>query len=268
MARALEGKSAIITGGGSGMGRSTSLLFAQEGAAIVVADVNDEGGMSTAAQIEDLGGRATFVHTDTSDENAVVSLVAHAAQTFGRVDSMVTAAGISYANYVEGDQETDPFLNPAAGSILTKPTERWQKVLDVNLTGVMVCAREAAKQMIAEEHGGTIVNFSSIAAYSPSPVIADYCVSKVGVIMLTRCLALELGPHEIRVNAVAPGPIETAMTASLRSTGALQTRGGSLPLGRMAKPEEVSNAILFLSTEQSSYITGKTLGVDGGTNTV
>ena len=268
MAGALEGKVSIITGGGSGMGRSTALMFAREGAAIAVADVNDEGGHATAAQIEDLGGQAKFVHTDTSEEAAVVALVAETATTFGRVDSMVTAAGISYANYVEGDKATDPFLNPSVGSILTKPTERWQKVLDVNLTGVMVCCREAAKQMIAEGHGGTIVNFSSIAAYSPSPSIADYCVSKVGVIMLTRCLAAELGPHDIRVNAVAPGPIETAMTESLRSSGALQLQGGSLPLGRMAKPEEVSNAILFLSSDQSSYVTGKTLGVDGGTNTV
>ena len=268
MPGALDGKVSIVTGGGSGMGRSTALLFAQEGAAIAVADVNAEGGRATAAQIEDLGGKATFIETDTSDEQAVISLVAETARTLGRVDSMVAAAGISYANYVEGDQETDPFLNPAGASMLVKPTERWQRVLDVNLTGVMLSAREAAKQMIAEGHGGTIVTFSSIAAYGPSPAIADYCVSKVGVIMLTRCLAAELGPHGIRVNSVAPGPIETPMTESLRSTGALQSQGGALPLRRMGHPEEIADAVLFLSSDRSSYITGKTLGVDGGTNTV
>ena len=265
---ALDGKVSIITGGGSGMGRSTALRFAAEGAAVAVADVNDEGGRGTVSRIEDLGGRASFVHTDTSDEQAVVALVAETARAYGRVDSMVAAAGISFANYVEGDRETDPFLNPAAATILTKPTERWQRVLDVNLTGVMLCAREAARQMIAEEHGGAIVTFSSIAAYGPSPGIMDYCVSKVGVIMLTRCMAAEFGPYGIRVNSVAPGPIETPMTESLRETGALQAQGGALPLGRMAKPEEVSNAVLFLTSDESSYITGKTLGVDGGTNTV
>ena len=265
---ALDGKVSIITGGGSGMGRATALRFADEGAAVAVADVNDEGGRGTVALVEDLGGRASFIHTDTSDEEAVVSLVAETARAFGRVDSMVAAAGISFANYVEGDRETDPFLNPAAAGILAKPTERWQRVLDVNLTGVMLCAREAARQMIAEEHGGTIVTFSSIAAYGPSPGIMDYCVSKVGVIMLTRCMAAEFGPHGIRVNSVAPGPIDTPMTASLQETGALQAQGGALPLGRMARPEEVSNAVLFLTSDESSYITGKTLGVDGGTNTV
>ena len=265
---ALEGKVSIITGGGSGMGRTTALRFAAEGAAVAVADVNGEGGEGTVALVEDLGGRAAFIHTDTSDEEGVRALVAETARVFGRVDSMVAAAGISYANYVEGDRETDPFRNPDVATILNKPTERWQRVIDVNLTGVMLCGREAARQMIAEGHGGTIVTFSSIAAYAPSPGIMDYCVSKVGVIMLTRCMAAEFGPHGIRVNSVAPGPIETPMTESLRDTGALQAQGGALPLRRMAKPEEVSNAVLFLSSDESSYVTGKTLGVDGGTNTV
>ena len=263
-----DGKVAIITGGGSGMGRSSCLLFAGEGAAIVVADVHDGGGRQTVAQVEDLGGRAHFVHTDTSDEAAVISLVQEAAKTFGRVDTMVTAAGISYANFIEKDETTDPFRHPEAGFILNKPTERWRKVLDVNLTGVMICAREAAKQMIAEGHGGAIVNFASIAGYAPSSTIADYCVSKAGVIMLTKCLAAEVGRYGIRVNAVAPGPIETGMTASLIEMGRLQQQAASLPLGRIAKPEEVAAVVLFLASEAASYITGKTIGVDGGTYTV
>ncbi len=268
MAGELEGKVSIITGGGSGMGRSTALMFAREGAAVAIADVNDEGGEATAAKIEDLGGQAAFIHTDTSSESDVLNVVSETVGKFGRLDSMVTAAGISYANYLEGDEETDPFLHPENATILGKSTERWQKVIDVNLTGVMLCAREAARQMVAEGHGGTIVNFSSIAAYGPSPGIMDYCVSKVGVIMLTRCFAVEFGPYGIRVNAVAPGPIETPMTQSLRDKGQLQAQGGGLPLGRMAKPEEVSEAVLFFTSDRSSYVTGKTLGVDGGTNTV
>ncbi len=267
MAGQLDGKVAIVTGGGSGMGRATSLLFAREGAAIVVADIQDEGGQRTVAQIEDLGGKASFIHTDTANEDQIVAMVQHAAKTFGRVDALVTAAGISYANFVEKDESTDPFLHPEQATMLTKSTARWQKVLDVNLTGVMISAREAAKQMIAEGHGGTIVNFASIAAFNPSPGIADYCVSKVGVVMLTKCFAAELGPRGIRVNAVAPGPIDTAMTQSLIESGRLQQQAKMLPLGRIAQPEEVANVILFLSSEASSYITGKTIGVDGGTNT-
>ena len=264
----LDGKVAIVTGGGSGMGRSTSVIFAREGAAVVVADINDEGGRQTAAQIEDTGGRATFVHTDTAKEDQIIKLVQAAAKAYGRVDAMVTAAGISYANFIEKDESTDPFRHPEAGSILNKPTERWQKVLDVNLTGVMICAREAARQMIAEGHGGTIVNFASIAAYGPSQTIADYCVSKAGIVMLTKCLAAEVGRFGIRVNAVAPGPIETGMTRSLIEMGRLQQQAASLPLGRIAQPEEVANVVLFLCSEGSSYITGKTIGVDGGTYTV
>ena len=264
----LDGKVAIVTGGGSGMGRSTSVIFAREGAAVVVADINDEGGRQTVAQIEDTGGRATFVHTDTAKEDQIIKLVQAAAKAYGRVDAMVTAAGISYANFIEKDESTDPFRHPEAGSILNKPTERWQKVLDVNLTGVMICAREAARQMIAEGHGGTIVNFASIAAYGPSQTIADYCVSKAGIVMLTKCLAAEVGRFGIRVNAVAPGPIETGMTRSLIEMGRLQQQAASLPLGRIAQPEEVANVVLFLCSEGSSYITGKTIGVDGGTYTV
>lgn len=261
-------KVAIITGGGSGMGRASSLLFAQEGAAIAVADLNEEGGQQTVAMIEQAGGRACFIHTDTADESSIIRLVAQTAETYGRVDAMVTAAGISYSNFVENDESTDPWLNPKEGLILNKSTERWQKVLDVNLTGAMICGREAARQMIAEKHGGTIVNFASIAGYAPAPTIADYCVSKAGVVMLTKCMAAELGRAGIRVNAVAPGPIETGMTQSLMDLGRLQKQAESLPLGRIAQPEEVANVVLFLSTDGASYITGKTIGVDGGTYTI
>ena len=268
MAGELEGRVSIITGGGSGMGRSTALMFAREGAAVAVADVNNEGGEATAAQIEDLGGNALFVHTDVSSEQDVVNAVAETAGRFGQLDSIVTAAGISYANYLEGDDDTDPFLHPEESTSLKKPTEHWQKVIDVNLTGVMLCAREAARQMVNEGHGGTIVNFASTAAYNPNPTMMDYCVSKAGVVMLTRCFAVEFGPHGIRVNAVAPGPIETPMLARVH-----RARGGpegwrSLPLGRTAQPEEVAELVLFFTSDRSSYVTGKTLGVDGGTNTV
>ncbi len=268
MAGELEGRVAIVTGAGSGMGRATALMFAGEGAAVAIADVNDEGGEQTAAQIEDLGGDSLFVHTDVSSEQDVVKAVAETAGKFGRLDSMVAAAGISYANYVEGDDDTDPFLHPEAGVSLNKPTEQWQKVIDVNLTGVMLCAREAARQMVNEGHGGTIVNFASILSYNPSPTLMDYCVSKAGVVMLTRCFAVEFGPHGIRVNAVAPGPIETPMLERVSRASGGRGQGGHLPLQRTARPEEVAEAVLFFTSERSSYVTGKTLGVDGGTNTI
>ena len=264
----MAGKTAVVTGGGSGMGRATSILFAREGAAVVVADVDDAGGLKTVAEIHAFGGRAAFVQTDTSAEPQVVALMRSAADRFQRLDALVACAGISYANAVERDASTDPFRNPDAGFILSKPTARWQRVLDVNLTGVMLCNREAARQMIAEGHGGTIVNFASIAAYAPVPTIADYCVSKAGVVMLTKCFASEVGRAGIRVNAVAPGPIETGMTQSLLELGRLQKQGAALPLGRTAQPEEVASVVLFLCSDDSSYITGKTIGVDGGTYTI
>ena len=264
----MNDKVAIVTGGGSGMGRATSVLFAQEGAAVAVADLNDDGGQETVDMIEAAGGQALFVHTDTADESSIVNLVEKTADTFGRVDSMITAAGISYSNFMEKDESTDPWKHPEEGLMLNKSTERWQKILDVNLTGVMICAREAARQMIAEKHGGSIVNFSSIAGYAPVPTIADYCVSKAGVVMLTKCLAAELGRSDIRVNAVAPGPVETGMTQSLIDLGQLQKQAKGLPLGRIAKPEEVASVVLFLASDGASYITGKTIGVDGGTYTV
>lgn len=264
----MKDKVAIITGGGSGMGRATSLLFAREGAAVAVADLNATGGQQTVEMIKAVGGKACFIHTDTADESSVVHLVKKTADIYGRVDSMITAAGISYSNFMEKDESTDPWKNPDEGLILNKSTERWQKILDVNLTGVMVCAREAARQMISEGHGGTIVNFASIGGYKPIPTVADYCVSKAGVVMLTKCLAVELGQSEIRVNAVAPGPIETGMTQSLIDLGRLQTQAEALPLGRIGQPEEVASVVLFLASDGASYITGKTIGVDGGTYTV
>ena len=128
-------KVAIVTGGGSGMGRASSVLFAQEGAAVAVADLNEDGGQQTVAMIEQAGGRASFIHTDTGDESSIIQLVEQTVATYGRVDAMVTAAGISYSNFMEKDEATDPWLNPGEGLILNKSTERWQKVLDVNLTG-------------------------------------------------------------------------------------------------------------------------------------
>ena len=237
MAGELEGRVSIVTGGGSGMGRATSLLLAREGAAVAIADVNDEGGEATAAQIEDLGGESLFVHTDTSSEQDVVNAVAETAGRFGKLDSIVTAAGISYAKYLEGDDDTDPFLHPVeAGSSLHRPTEFWQKVIDVNLTGVMLCAREAARQMVAEGHGGTIVNFASTAAYSPSPIMTDYCVSKAGVVMLTRCFAVEFGPHGIRVNAVAPAPSRRPCWRGCTGLAAVLRPGAPCPLGARPSP--------------------------------
>lgn len=264
----MKDKVAIVTGGGSGMGRATSLLFAQEGAAVAVADLNDISGQQTVEMIEAAGGRASFIHTDTADEKSIVNLVKQTVGAYGRLDSMITAAGISYSNFMEKDESTDPWKNPEEGLVLNKSTDRWQKILDVNLTGVMICAREAARQMISEGHGGTIVNFASIGGYRPIPTVADYCVSKAGVVMLTKCLAVELGQSEIRVNAVAPGPIETGMTQSLIGLGRLQKQAEGLPLGRIGKAEEVASVVLFLASDGASYITGKTIGVDGGTYTV
>ena len=266
----LDGRVAVVTGGGSGMGRATCVRFAEEGADVIVADLNDEGGLATVREVEALGRRAFFQRVDTTDEPAVVALMQAAAERLGRLDVCVAAAGISYASYLAGDEETDPFINPEAGLLLNKPTSSWQKVLDVNLTGVMLTNREAARAMIALGHGGTIVNFASEAAYRPSDRLQDYNVSKAGVVMLTKCLAIELAPHDIRVNAIAPGAHVTPMLESQLQARREAGLGDwdATPLGRAGEPREAANVVLFLASEQSSFVTGKTIGSDGGNYTI
>ena len=259
----LEGKVAIVTGGASGIGRATSLRFAAEGAAVVVSDLNPSRGGETVAAIKEAGGRAVFVEADTSSERDCDALVAASVAEYGRVDALVAAAGIISATYVSGERG-EP-RDPAEGLLVNKPLEFWEKVLAVNLTGVMLTDRAVARQMILQGGGGTIVNLASSAATWPLAGSADYCVSKAGVWMLTKVLALELASHRVRVNCIGPGFIDTPMIAGVSENEERRRWAeGLTPLGRLGEPEEIANTALFLSTPESSFFTGEILFPAGG----
>ena len=262
MAGRLDGKVAIVTGGASGIGRQCSLTFGREGARVIVGDLDEKRGAQTVAELKTMGAEASFLRTDTSVEADCEALAEEAVRLHGKLDILLAAAGISHALYVSGSEARE-VRGPAAG-ILGKPTEYWEKVLNVNLTGVMMCDRAAAKRMQANG-GGSIINIASGAAKIPIAGAAEYCVSKAGVWMLTKVLALEVARDNIRVNAIGPGFIETPMTASMRSDEQrVQQLINTIPLRRLGVPDDIANTALFLASDESSYFTGEILFPDGG----
>ena len=265
--RRFEDRVALVTGGASGMGRETSLRLAREGAAVVVAGLpDDERGPETVALIEAEGGRALYVGADVAREADCDAMAQAALDRFGRLDYCVAAAGILHARYVSGEiAPEDQNPDRSAGHLTNKPLEFWERVLAVNLTGVMLTNRAVAKRLIAQGEGGAIVNISSGAAKIPMRGSAEYSVSKAGVWMLTRCLALELAPHDIRVNTVAPGVIDTPMALAVSSDESRrQQLERTIPLGRLGEAEDIAEASLFLLSAQSDYMTGQIIHPDGG----
>jgi NAD(P)-dependent dehydrogenase (short-subunit alcohol dehydrogenase family) len=240
---------AIVTGAGSGIGRASAERLATEGASVVVADVDAEGGQETVERIESEGGEATFVEADVSDKAAVEAMVEETVETYGRLDVAHNNAGIELG------------YAPTADVSL----EDWQQVIDINLTGVWQCLRYEIPAMLADE-GGRIVNTSSIGGLSASGS-APYTGSKHGVIGLTRTAATEYASQGIRVNAVCPGVVRTRMVeegAAADAPEGLERVLDAQPLGRMADPEEVANAVAWLCSTESSFVTGHPLAVDGG----
>ena len=266
MSGRLAGKAAVITGGASGMGRAAALRFAQEGAAVAIADLDAERGERVAGAIGADGGQALFVKTDVSREEDCDRLIEAAVREFGHVDVLLAAAGISHAAYVSREDGSGAtMLTPERGSLLTKPLADWEKVLRVNLTGMLLADRAVARRMVAEGGGGAIINIASGGGVVPIKGLGDYCVSKAGVLMLTKVLALELAPSRIRVNAIGPGMVRTPMNMAVQSDERLlERRVRRIPLGRIGEPEDISNAALFLASDESSYVTGEVLFVDGG----
>ncbi len=256
----LEGKVAVITGGASGIGRACAERFADEGASVVIGDINTETGAGAAAAIEARGGTAHAVKLDASSPIDNETMIRTALEKYGRLDAVVAAAGLAHAGYVSG--ETNERSTPG---LLGQSPEDWQRVMDVNLTGVMLANQHAARAMIEAGNGGTIVNIASAAAKVPLRGAVDYCVSKAGVWMLTKAFALEMAEHNIRVNAIGPGFIETPMTARMRASdegvGVMQAM---TPMGRLGEPAEIANSALFLSSPESSYTTGQILFPAGG----
>lgn len=256
----LDDKVAVITGGASGIGRACAQRFAGEGARVVLGDINLEAGIEAAAEIESHGGTAMAVQLDAASPTDNVAMIQTALDKYGRVDAVVAAAGLSHAGYVSGERNSR-----ATPGLLDQTADDWQRVIDVNLTGVMLVNQAAAKAMIDAGTPGTIVNIASVAAKVPLRGGVDYCVSKAGVWMLTKAFALEMVDYGIRVNAIGPGFIETPMTARMGedADGAAMMRAMT-PMGRLGTTDEIASTALFLSTNESSYTTGQIMFPAGG----
>ena len=269
----LEGRVAVVTGGGNGIGRACCERFAEEGADVVVADLLDEAGTETVQLVEKTGRSGHFVHVDAASLEHNEELVRQAVDRFGRIDVLVTAAGISHADYKSGDRSRDEEMLTRALESRADPARRmlelelpqWQKVLDVNLTGTFLALQAVARQMVAQGTGGSIVTIASVAAKQPEAGPMSYAVSKAGVWMLTKSAARSLGKAGIRVNSIGPGFIDTNMTAM--ATAIPEAREmflANLPLGRLGTARDVADTALFLAGDESSYFTGEILHPDGG----
>ena len=244
---ALTDKTALITGAAGGIGLAIARRYAADGARVVLSDVQEAQGRREAQALCDAGGRAAFIRCDTSDEAEVEALVEAAEQAFGAVDIAVCSAGISHA--------TAPFYETNAAD--------FERVLKINLVGPFLVGKAVARRMVAAGRQGTIIHISSVGAVLAVADAPAYCVSKAGLGMLTKTMALALAPHGIRVNAIGPGPTATPMTSALdaEAVARMLTR---TPLGRFGEAEEMAGVAAFLAGDDASYITGQTIYADGG----
>jgi 3-oxoacyl-[acyl-carrier protein] reductase len=256
MSLRLDGKNALITGAASGIGRATALLFAQEGANVCVADRQREAAEETAAEVRKLGRKGGAVQVDVSNPAQVAAMVDGAVKALGGIDIVLAAAGVSGANYGEG-QVKPMFLNEL-------PFESWRKVMSINLDGVFLTCQAVAQQMIKQNRGGRIIAIASGAAKVALRGSGDYCVSKAGVWMLMKCMALELGHFNITANAIGPGVIDTPMTKAMQKSKRFERMIGHQPLARIGEPIDVANTALFLASEEGRFYTGSILHPDGG----
>lgn len=257
----LVGKVAVITGGASGIGQACAERFAREGADVVIGDIKPAD--KTIAMVKQVGRKAVYVCTDTAREADCDNLITAAVATFGRVDVGIAAAGVATPVGLSNIQARA--ADPTAGYVVGLKTDDFRLIINVNLVGVMMTCRALARQMLHQGGGGSIVAIASTAAKIPLVGGASYCVSKAGVAMLTRVMATELAPQNIRVNAVGPGYTATPMTAGLEDDAAARALAMSItPMGRLGTPHEVASACLFLASDESSYFTGQMLHPAGG----
>jgi NAD(P)-dependent dehydrogenase (short-subunit alcohol dehydrogenase family) len=243
----LKDKVAVVTGARRGIGRAIALEFAKEGAKVVVSDIELTECQAVCDEIRKLGSDAIAVKCDVTKKNEVDEMMEKAVRKFGKLDIMVNNAGVYVAKPVAQTTEKD-----------------WDFVVGINLKGVFLCSSAAAKHMM-KQNGGKIISTASIAGKVGFADSSAYCASKGGIISMTKELAMELAPHHINVNAVAPGVIETNMTKGMTDDEkAKQGLLMSIPLGRIGKPEDIAKAVVFLASDESDYVTGHTLVVDGG----
>jgi 3-oxoacyl-[acyl-carrier protein] reductase len=241
-----EGKVAIVTGAGQGIGEAYATALARAGAAVVVAEINAEAGERVAAAIRDGGGKALAIATDVASEKSVAAMAARTAEEYGGIDYLVNNAAIFYGRRKEG--------------LLTVDLGYYQHFMNVNMNSVLIVTRAVFEPMKARG-GGAIVNQSSSAAWTAGDF---YSVAKAGVNALTISLARELGPHNIRVNAVAPGPTDTEATRTSVKPERVRQLVDAMPLRRMGTTDDIVNGCLFLLSDEASWITGQMLSIDGG----
>jgi NAD(P)-dependent dehydrogenase (short-subunit alcohol dehydrogenase family) len=245
----LQGRAGVVTGGGQGLGKVFSLAFAEAGADVMVAERNTQTGPQKVREIEALGRRALFIETDVRDQRSVQSMVDQALSAFGRIDFLMNNAGI--VNWCEAENVKE---------------QDWRDVMDVNLNGLFFCSQAVARHMI-ERRRGAIINIASMSGLivnRPQPQ-ASYNTSKAAVIHLTKSLAAEWAPHNIRVNAIAPGYMDTPMARPFFDDPAYGERWiDAIPMKRPGQPDELAPVAVFLASDASSYVTGTTIVVDGG----
>ena len=242
----LANRVSIITGAGSGIGRASAYLFSKEGSKLVVADINDTGGEETVATIMANGGEAIFVHTDVSIASEIEHLIKVSKDKFGKIDILFNNAGL--------------FLKKTAVEYIEESL--WDRIYAVNVRSIFLAVKYIVPEM-KNAGGGIIINTSSMIGQRPLPRLSPYASSKGAVITLTKALALELAPYHIRVNCICPTLTETSMV-NVYTEEEKKAIAGNIPMGRMAKPEDIACAALYLASDQSSMVTGSSINVDGG----
>jgi len=251
----LEGKVAVVTGAGAGIGRATAILFAGEGAKVVCADVSGKMGNETVKLIREDGGTAIFTETDVSKADSAKKMVDTAVTEYGRLDIGFNNAGV----FTEA-------------SILDMTEEVWDRIMDINLKGVFLCSKYEVNQMLKQDSGGVIINTASECGVSGFPDLCGYCASKAGVILFTQSLATELARKKVRVVNLSPARIYTPMHStgidklSVEEAESVREEiAESVPLGRWGTPEDIAKGALYLASDDASFITGSNLVIDGGT---
>jgi NAD(P)-dependent dehydrogenase (short-subunit alcohol dehydrogenase family) len=242
----LKNKVALVTGGASGIGKATAELFAREGARLAVADYSADG-RDVVQAIKNAGGEAIFVSVDVSDSGQVTMMVEAALQAYGRIDILFNAAGILYY-----------------GTLLETDEQAWNRVISINLGGTYLCCRAVLPHMI-RQGGGSIINVAStVGAHDACANAVAYVTSKGGVTLFTKAVAIDHAKQGVRVNALVPGATDTPMIRKAITPEALETMAASHPIGRLGRPEELAKAVLFLASDDASFVTGSAMYVDGG----
>ena len=249
-------KVVIVTGSGRGIGKATAMLFAREGARVIICDIDGESGGKTANEIQNLGGESAAIQLDVRDPDSVRRVVENTLSKWYHIDILVNNAGITIAKAVVDFEE-----------------EEWERMIEINLKGVFRCTQQVARHMI-EQGGGKIINIASESGKTAKPLFTIYGATKFGIVGFTQGLAQELAPYGINVNCVCPGIVRTPMweeldrtlakLQNLRAGEAMEKRKKSIPLGRLEEPEDVAGVVAFLASDDAAYMTGQSVNVTGG----